>query len=905
MLAPISFIGRTEEVGQIRSQINSNGNSRVICIYGEGGIGKSRLLREIYNAYRNEKSESLNLTSVIDFDDLAVHIPENVHRRISQMISSTTKSFVPYVQAELDFRKIQSSGVSSDRLKQEKERVDQSFVDCFNTISALKRVVVFIDTTDKLDVGKEVWQDFETILPKLKNVVVLIAGRNANELGASLQTRMAKEAVMVIHLTPLEKDDSKLYLEEKAKQRSLLLEEDVADKLIFLSGGKPVLLDLAVEWRARGISLTWLADSDLQTLQRLKLEELNEHKEQFEKHLVIHIKERRTPMNELVLFLAHIYPASSEMIKFLTDDDQQRAKELFEEAKGYAFVKVLPNNFITLHDEMRRMVNDHVWDKILPSTDRRSWYSEQAIKQYRIEIESLESKCQALELESPQTEIISDFDKSLQLDELQQQTWVLKEQLLANTLVVNVIDGFKVFMELFEEAAKRSRLALRPRFIDLVEKRLDKLPIQQRNLLTFYRIRQLFSEGEFEETKRRTQNLLKAEGLSVELKIDILILKGNAEIRLGEVGISIDDFKQAVELSRDKFRVLEIRSLTALGWAYRLTGNLDQAQELYQVAQKLCFDEGDPQSEALSEIYGLILNNYAYAQSNDNSTRRAAINNAHAAIKHWEEVRNDIGLGAGYLVLGIAYYRSDHSESALEAFQKSLSIFEPLKSNDWLGQIYSWRGAQFQDRLQFDRAEKDFHEALRIGSKNIRPMTLNRLARVYMNRQDWDLAEKTMRESLEEAKRMPDYIYWLGSLARLISIAAKKGEAHRLDEFWAEVEKCEKDFKHPDENSLGIAYLGLAKLGFMQNDPNKTDLIIAFLKKGIPLVVEHGSFVRADIVTRLKIIENDFDKTATDIISKVGQEMKEFILSTKGENISYNPALGIMFKWSNWKGTNR
>lgn len=903
MSEQIAFIGREEEVKLINKLIEAQGSRYIIAINAEGGIGKSRLMREIYNELATKKDKNYIITEIIDFDDLAFHIPENVTRKIASMLDP--KSFVTYSQAETDYRKIQGIGVSSERLEEEKQRVNQKFWNCFNSISVQKRIILFFDTTDKLEKGKGVWSDIEMKLPGLKNAVVLIAGRNAYILCNSLQPTVGKDQVKIIHLEALSKDDSKEYIEAKQRQKHIIIESDLIDKLFLLTGGKPILIDLAVEWRARGISLEWLEESKLKDLKKLTHKQMIKRQKEFEKQLVNHIKNIRSPLDQLILLMAHVYPLNAEMVKSFLNKVNGQA--FFEEAKEYVFVKPLPNDYITLHDVMRDMINDYVWKEADPEQDRRRWYSQQVLEYYKGRIKELTEQINKGKLSLKNNQESEPLEISLRREESNQQIWVLREQLLFHTLFTNIAEGVKTFVELFDEATKETRLFRRRRFVNMLGNYRERLSPEQLCILDIHTAQQFFTDGEYEESRDLCIELLGKGNLSTEQKIETNILKGNSEIRLGDVGKSIKDFEKAVTISKDNnLKLQEIQAMNALGWAHRLTGDLEQAINYYREARNLCLKEGAPIREEFAEDYGLVMNNYAYALSSENKTRKAAIDLAQTAIEHWRKIGNDIGLGAGYLVLGIAYYQSDHAPLALQTFQKSLSIFEPLRLNDWLGQIYSWRGAQYHDIQDYEKAKADFELSLRIGTPYIDAMTLNRLARVYMRDNNWDLAEETMTKALNRAKEIPDYVYWLGSIARLISISAKKylndrrRIANEFDKYKNEVETFEGKFKNPDKNSKGMAYLGLAKLAFLLNDIGMKDSIIKYLQEGVPLVVEYGSFARSDILTRLNIIEEDFNKTDTKIIHAVGEEMQDFVIQKETDNINYGTVVERMFKWANW-----
>jgi tetratricopeptide (TPR) repeat protein len=408
--------------------------------------------------------------------------------------------------------------------------------------------------------------------------------------------------------------------------------------------------------------------------------------------------------------------------------------------------------------------------------------------------------------------------------------------------------------------------------------------------------------GRYLQAKELATEILTKSDIPAEQRINMLISRANAEIRLGNVKKSIRDFENAVEISEaNKLPVWLIRSKNGLGWAHRLTGNFERAEAYYQEARLLCLQEGGLDKKELKDDYGWIANNLAFVLSENSKTRQIAIDMARSTLEHWRSIGNDIGLGACYLVLGITYYRNALSKLSLDAFQKARNIFEPLKHYDRLAQIYSWRGALYQDMEELDSAERDLKKALEIGSPNIEAMTRNRLGRVYMSQEKWDEAEEYIQKSLECAQQIPDYKYWLSSVARLISIAAAKEEYQRLDEFDQMLKDCLSQIEKPEENALGVAYLGLAKLALGQNDLNNKDIIIDYLKQGIFLVTEFGSYARTGILSRLAIVEKHFQGINPEIIRSVGQALKDYIGQKAIEEAAYSIVTPIIYKWADWK----
>lgn len=898
MPEPVAFIGRETEMALIRSLLEDPA-TQICCIYAPGGIGKSRLLQEIYQLARAQLPATHLALPVIDFDDYALHLPENLRRRILQALDPA--KFEPYFRRELDYRKMQRANFSLERLDEEASQVRQIFIDLVNQFMTNRRLVLCFDTTDKLIPDESVWADLKFLLTHLTNACVLLAGRNAEKFGAELQKTPGQFTTTIHELKPFSPASSREYLAKKQRLQHITLEPELAEKLIILAKGKPILLDLAVEWRAQGISLNWILKKSVENLNRLTPAQTEKYHLKFQSQLVHHIRDLHFPMDQLILIMAYVYPLNVEMLGSLLN--HQDLHQLFESAKKYAFVKNLPNNLLTLHDIMRDMVLRYVWPQIPSRKKRQQHYSEKVIQYFQTQLNQLNQDIQKLrqEIQSPSNADMLAVE--LKTEALEQQIWLIKEQILKHTLASDLTRGLALFEDLYQAAIRASRWEFRQRFLEMLTSYSKDFTTKQMHYLRYYQAVDAFDHSDYSRTIELGKRLSKSSDLAIEQRIETQLLIGNAEIRLGRVEKTRHNFETAVALSENhKLQILEIKAKNGLGWVHRLLGDLEMAQEFYRNARNLCIEAGGPNRAEIQETYGLILNNYAYALSDDNRTRKPAIDMANVAIKHWEKIGHNIGLGAGYLVLGIAYYRSDLAQWAFEAFQKALRIFEPLQAWDWLGQIYSWRGAQYYDIFEFSQAEADFHKSLEIGTQNIKAMTLNRLGRIYMHEKKWDLAEQTLMQSLDYAMKLPDYVYWLGSIARLICVAAKKMELNRLDEFTKEINRWENKVKHYDKNSMGIAYTALAHLALLQNDHRKIDTIIGFLKKGIPLIVEYGSFARMDLITRLNFIQEDFDKVNPESIQKVGQEMKNFAISNEARNINYSAVLDLMFEWSNWKG---
>lgn len=903
MAKQITFIGREAIVKNITKQIKAKKKQRFMFIEADGGIGKSRLINEIYKT----KVQGKRTKVFIDFDNLKNRISENlIYNIANELDHNLSKFFRPYLECEIEYRDMERMRTTFEQLNLKREKTIQIFSDCFNHYSSKNRIVIFFDTTDKLNVGEEPWMTLKTLITKLNNCFLVFAGRNAKTLGKDLGCDLGQDKLILERLKPLSKEESLLYIKEKQKQLHITVEPEVVKKIVVLAGGVPILIDLAVEWRSGGITLDWLGEYKDKDISKIDENKLKQFRNIFEKQLVAPMKNLRKPIDRLSVLMTRVYPVNKEIIKKILNEND--AEYIKGNADNFVFIKILQEQqYYTLHDKMREMVKEYVLEEIASIDSRMDKYSQQMIEYAEENIEKALEEIKKSEGDLNTLEGENAFKKSRDINELEQRLWVLREHLINHNLHLDTNKGLEKFIKIFDIASKESKFAVRRRFVDIINEFQYEIPKafskEQIFNIRYYNARQLFDEGKYDKSGDLCVEILKQENIDDKLTVQTLMLYGNCFIRKAKVDISIPLFETAVKIcERNNFPLLEIRSKNTLGWSHRLIGNLDLAKKYYQEARNLCMKEGVLGNSDVSYEYGLIMNNYAFVLSDDNENRKAAIDIATSAVEHWKILDNDIGLGAAYLVLGVAYYRSDHSKQALESFDNAMNIFGPLKLNDWIGQIYSWRGAQYHDMQNFDEAEKCISESIKICLPNIMAMNLNRLGRIYMNRQEWDEAREYILESLKRSKEIPDYIYWLGSIARLISIAAKKYESHRYEEFQDTVNEYINKYKIIDKNSLGIAYLSLAKLAFLQNNPQQVAQIVENLKKGIPLIIEHGSFARTDYKTRLDIIEEDFDRTDDQIIQEVGRKMVDFIAKKEKENINYTPVSEVMYKWSNWKG---
>ncbi len=885
MTAQVKFIGRTKELARIDKIIaDQNANCEIVCIYGDGGIGKTRLSNEIYRLYQGRSG--FFVADIIDFDDQSFHVTEGIQLRLVEKIG--TNHFEIFISRLQDYRKMHLANVSAQTLTREKQQLQQGFVGEFNEFTKNYHVILIMDTTDALPDINFLIEFISDQILNLTNTSLILSGRNAKAISHALE--MNYQGIYPIKLTPFSPAENELYLKEKRKimrTTNRLLGENFEKNLLSLTKGHPILIDMAMEWHIRNIPMTWLTDTEEIVLDKLTPGERTKKFQEFEAQLVKSIIQLRTPIDQLILVLSYVYPLDEQMVNEFFRPSPKNRLNLFQEVKTFTFVKSLPDGRITLHDEMRRMVDKYVWPEIdIEKKGRQREYSEKAIKHLKKYIKKLTDQIETIKS--------SDLLGFIERETVEQRIWNTNSLLLKHTLVTSNEEGIRLFTELFDKAWETSRYSIAETLLLQMHKEEGDYQIARR------KIDLLLYSRQYQVAINLATEIIEQKNIAPKQIIDTLIQRGNAEIRLGNVKKGLLDFQTATKTSEENgLKSHLIQAKNALGWAHRLLGDLDEAKKHYLKAKSLCQEIG-----MMGEVYGWILNNLTFVLSDQN--RDAARIIGKQAVQHWESIDNKIGLGAGYLVLGIMYYRRDELDESISAFGNAINIFKPFGHFERLGEIYSWRGALYQDQEANDpeainKAETDLRESLKLGANNIRAMTLNRLARVYMSRKQWNEAEAHMVEALKKAREIPDYVYWLGSIARLISIASEKREYSRLEEFERRLENCLNEIPSADQNSLGMAYLGLARLALGQG---KTVKVIAYLTKGIPLVTDYGSYARADIQSRLAHVEKDFINIESATVHSIAKNLIATFGEKELDDIKYSVVTNIMYRWQTWSKTN-
>ncbi len=195
------------------------------------------------------------LSDVIDFADPDLAIEGNLEQRLADV---TVDTVLDTLAINLHQLTVQSRLLQTDATKRQRERVHRDLVSAINARTRNQRLLLCFDTTERA--GKDLLdQGLIDLLCAFENALVVFAGRpegtRMDRLAAQIEHQKRPDAEIVrLNLQPFELEFSQQYLSEKQRSMPLQLSDDLAATLATLARGKPILLDLAVEYVFRKIS---------------------------------------------------------------------------------------------------------------------------------------------------------------------------------------------------------------------------------------------------------------------------------------------------------------------------------------------------------------------------------------------------------------------------------------------------------------------------------------------------------------------------------------------------------------------------------------------------------------------------------------------------------------------------
>ncbi len=867
-LEVMEFIGREEEVAYIDDLIKNTHTLTVLFLRGEGGLGKTRLLQELHKAYVS-KSESLT-TPIIDFDDRSLRTFERSEIRIAGELGIAAQ----VAKGIQELHRFQSAGASKVILEAQQQVITNVLKSRFNYLSKNKRILFFFDTLEKVEESH--LKNLLSLLSNFESGVFLFAGRPFAQ-GSKPKIDIAQimkdqfgEDVNVIDVKPLDKDKSGEYLRKKLRTLHNIKGEWI-QKLLILVKGRPILIELTAEWLSMVPQPEWLLNS-------LTDKDLVEKQKDFEANLVRHITQLRTPMDRLLLVLSRIYPVDVEMAKELLGLSTEEAKILIESAKKYVFVKTLPEAKITLHDEMRKMVNELVWPLIDKTNERKRRDSKIAAAIFERRVNNRAYNQQNEEDVVPSTQYSEEWQR------IEQE--VLIEQWVEHALYADIDSGFEVFYQAWNEARRGKDYVFAGRILEIAHGSSDQFDNEQQFDFSVMDARQRNDTGNFEDSIKVLRELAKQHAKEPSYLSEIYNALGRAERKSGSMKVAARYLGKNLEIIKETNASRVPYVANQLGYTYRLMGNLEKAESTYKYGLKLAMEAEEHDKDLIASL----LNNLGYVYGIHRQYDKAEYNCSLAADL-WNEVGLTSQIGRVNISLGIFHRDRGNYEEAIKLFDQAkvrasesddfeliglaychlawakLSKWEEINKTAILDWDVTKKKDNFIDKELLIEAKNDFDYCLTLaeerGLAELLPAILHQMSNVYwwlgwLEDERYKLiARKYNMRSFEESEQRNNFSYAIDSLVGNAEFDYDAGDYRKIPEYARELQS-----RYGRMEKQHLLYFGRMDriLGDIAFNRGEYDEALKHYSDAQPKMHRYGGYGKYSIQMELLRLERKLDK---------------------------------------------
>ncbi len=390
------FVGRVEPLKIIQGQLKRDGETGVVNIAGQGGVGKTTLLRKVGQDVAARPSTLV--TEVIDFSQTVHRVESWVLERLAQI---KPDSFPTYHTTIRDIEKLEPL----PRLYREEEACE-AFIADYNRLARTHRILMLFDTVEL--VQETPLLDFILeLVQRLENTVLILAGRFNDDalLVQHLNGLFDSGHVETLRLEGFTPEEATAYFAQTLVPGVGTISDNLRENIYILSEGNAIKIALSLDWLGRGIpvmpEITLLAPDDLLVSDQATEDRVKVLRRKFEYALMDGIRKFDSQLSKVILYMAHLDKrCNRRMLQFFfcrdgADDldKQRRATQLISALKDLPFVKYVSDDYFVLHDEMVRLVTEHVWNTAEdPDRSLRRQISREACHFYTEELNLIEAQ---------------------------------------------------------------------------------------------------------------------------------------------------------------------------------------------------------------------------------------------------------------------------------------------------------------------------------------------------------------------------------------------------------------------------------------------------------------------------------------------------------------------------------
>jgi GTPase SAR1 family protein len=237
---------------ELADAVRNDRQSRVVLLYGDGGAGKTALIRHLAAASREQESV-FRWVEPIDLDDPEYWVLANLERRIVDVLDPDLEHFRQYV-VELETLPAQEPGaIPRERLLGYLRRVKRTFIICYQ--SYVKHTgtvpIISVDTIEAVR-GTNLLLTLTQLIKVLPHTLFVLSSRPPRESGGrdrlkdELEDPHQNVPVTTVALGGFKAEKALQFFADSVIGASL--SDDDRDKLIHLTQGHPLWMALMIEY---------------------------------------------------------------------------------------------------------------------------------------------------------------------------------------------------------------------------------------------------------------------------------------------------------------------------------------------------------------------------------------------------------------------------------------------------------------------------------------------------------------------------------------------------------------------------------------------------------------------------------------------------------------------------------
>ncbi|MBD3337888.1 MAG: tetratricopeptide repeat protein [Candidatus Lokiarchaeota archaeon] len=732
------FIGREDFLSKIDKFLSSlNSHSGVFIMYGEGGIGKTTILLRLKKTLGED--ERYQLSQIIDFSQIIYRTKISIMNQISKISEHNFENYKTALKEFHEFEREKKPEQPGRRLLLH-DNVEKQFKNNLKSITRNgSKVVLFFDTSEHI--FDTTLMDFILRIAKeVNNLLIIFAGRPPQSTNSSLSVNdffhkqlrdleFSKRSYQIMKLEGFDLDETEMYFDQSADGK--FIDEEMRKKIQLLTNGNPIKIALAIEWLKRGIEISDLTEksySELEGIHENNTEKFNEISEQFEFELVDRIRILKTPIDDILLKMAHVHLRfNSELLNKLLRRDTKITDK--KELTDLPFIKEIPGeDYFILHDEVTRLLNKYIWPRRDASGIARKKLNEEVVKYYDEKIDLLEVKYKQ----------DSTYENYLELKsyEIERNYYQLG---------LDFHNGFKIFDNIFDEIRVKRHEELADLAVKIVKQYPRQFtPLAEIMLNTYYQgwvevCRNDIDRAQtiVENGTKNLKNLFDQEYKDLS-KVDTLLRnkigdvynllgfchrkKGNWKEAIENYHIALEELKKHLpdknRVNKDnpdhKTSILKLsETLNNIANVQRFQGNLEEARHLCQISLMLRDNWGDDLLRGKSAyVMGMVLWELGGTAE--------AMKYLHYARQLFEEAEgSELFLAWIDRYEGYIHFRIGFPEDALNYIENAYTTFHDLNEEDYLAEVCKDLARLYAApwKKDFPTAKKYATEALEYAGK--------------------------------------------------------------------------------------------------------------------------------------------------------------------------------------------